>query len=112
MRQNIVNNRIVKGGQMIQVKDHKTGYLFDPWEFLGKKRRKLMDESWAGLFREKILCKLPVGEFARSFSKEYGRPTKELYAVLGALILQQMLDLSDDETIEIFCIQPSVALRT
>lgn len=87
---------------MIKVKDHKTGYLFDPWEFLGKKRRKLMDESWAGLFREKILCELPVGEFAKSFSEEYGRPTKELYAVLGALILQQMLDLSDDETIEQF----------
>ena len=87
---------------MIQVKDHKTGYLFDPWEFLGKKRRKLMDKSWAGLFREKILCELPVGEFAKSFSEEYGRPTKELYAVLGTLILQQMLDLSDDETIEQF----------
>lgn len=87
---------------MINVKDHKTGYLFDPWEFLGKKRRKLMDKSWAGLFREKILCELPVGEFAELFSEEYGRPTKELYAVLGALILQQMLDLSDDETIEQF----------
>ncbi|MEA3223102.1 MAG: transposase [Thermodesulfobacteriota bacterium] len=87
---------------MIQVKDHKTGYLFDPWGFLGKKRRKLMDKSWAGLFREKILCELPVGEFAKSFSEEYGRPTKELYAVLGTLILQQMLDLSDDETIEQF----------
>lgn len=87
---------------MIRVKDHKTGYLFDPWEHLGKKRRKLMDKSWAGLFREEILCGLPVAEFAKSFSEEYGRPTKELYAVLGALILQQMLDLSDEETIEQF----------
>ena len=87
---------------MINVKDHKTGYLFDPWEFLVKKRRKLMDKSWAGLFREKILCELPGGEFAELFSDEYGRPTKELYAVLGALILQQMLNLPDDETIERF----------
>ena len=34
---------------MIYTRDHKTGYLLDPWEYLGPKRRKLMDESWAGL---------------------------------------------------------------
>lgn len=87
---------------MINVKDHKTGYLFDPWEFLGPKRRKLMDESWAGLFREKILCELPVPQFAKAFSEIYGRPTKELYAILGGIILQQMHDLSDEETVNQF----------
>ena len=31
--------------EMIHTKDHKTAYIFDPWHFLGRKRRRLMDES-------------------------------------------------------------------
>ena len=40
---------------MFYVRDHKTAYLFDPWAFLGPRRRKLLDTSWPGLFREHIL---------------------------------------------------------
>lgn len=83
---------------MIQIKDHKTGYIFDPWDYLGPKRRKLMEESWAGLFRQEILNELPVPEIASAFSEIYGRPTKELYMALGVLVLQQMQDLTDEET--------------
>ena len=84
---------------MIYTKDRKTAPLFDPLEHLGPKRRKLMDESWAGLFRKNILCELPVNRIAPFFTAGFGRPTKELYTVLGALILQQMHDLSDEETV-------------
>jgi len=89
----------LKAEEMIHTKDHKTAYIFDPWHFLGRKRRKLMDESWAGLFREHILCKLPVNKVAPFFSESMGRPTKELYTALGVLILQQTLDLTDQETV-------------
>jgi hypothetical protein len=61
---------------MIQIKDHKTGYIFDPWDYLGPKRRKLMEESWAGLFRQEILNELPVTEIASAFSDMYGRPPR------------------------------------
>jgi hypothetical protein len=83
---------------MVHAKDHKTGYLFDPWKHLGPKRKRLLQESWAGLFRDHILCELPVHELSPSFCSDFGRPTKELFAVLGVLILQQMKDLSDEET--------------
>lgn len=83
---------------MIRIKDHKTGYIFDPWDYLGPKRRKLMEESWAGLFRQEILDELPVNEIASAFSDISGRPTKELYMALGSLVLQQMQDLTDEET--------------
>lgn len=84
---------------MIHTKDHKTAYIFDPWHYLGRKRRKLMDESWAALFREHILCALPVNKVAPFFSESMGRPTKELYTALGVLVLQQTLDLTDQETV-------------
>ena len=88
---------------MIHTRDHQTPYLFDPWDYLGPKRKKLLTESWAGVFQEHILRELPVNKIAPYFSKGYGRPTKELYAALGSLILQQMHDLTDEETVDEFC---------
>ena len=87
---------------MIHARDHKTPYLIDPWDYLGPKRRKLLDESWAGLFREHILPGLPVQKIASCYTEGFGRPTKEIYAALGALILQQMHDLTDEETVSQF----------
>ena len=75
---------------MLTIRDHQTGDLFDPWEHLGDKRRRLLDRSWAAVFREHLLEHLPVGELAARFSRELGRPTKDLHAVVGALILQQL----------------------
>jgi len=82
---------------MFATTDHKTGYLFDPWEQLGPKRRKLLEESWAGIFRKYVLVTLPVERLAPFFHTSHGRPTKEMYTCLGAVILQQMHDLSDEE---------------
>jgi hypothetical protein len=84
---------------MFYTKDHKTGYLFDPWKYLGPKRRKLLEESWAGIFRKDILNELPVDQMASLFSPDEGRPTKESYTALGVCLLQQMQDLPDEETI-------------
>jgi len=85
--------------EMIHTRDHKTAYLLDPWHFLGEKRRKLMEASWAALFREHILCELPVSKVAPFFNDTFGRPTKELYTALGVLVLQQIHDLTDEETV-------------
>ena len=81
-------------------KNHKQGYLFDPWAHLGPKRRKLLEDSWAGLFREHVLTELPVDEIAPFFKDDFGRPTKELYMMMGAVLLQQVHDLTDEETVD------------
>lgn len=85
---------------MINIKDHKTGYLWDQWEHLGPKRRKLLQESWAGLFQDHVLPYLPVEQVFPFFSETMGRPTKELHAMLGVLVLQQLHDMTDNETIQ------------
>jgi len=82
---------------MITAKDHHTMRLFDPWDYLGPKRRRLLDKSWSGVFREYLLNKLPVEKVAKHFDEVMGRPSKELYTAIGALILQQLHDLSDPE---------------
>lgn len=84
---------------MVNAKDHKTEQMFDPWWYLGPKRKKLLEKSWPGLFKEYILNELPVEKIARHFKYDFGRPTKELYCALGVLVLQQMQDLTDEEAI-------------
>jgi len=88
---------------MITINDHKQQALFDPWAFISPKRRRLLDEGWPGLFRTQILPELPVREISPFFSSDWGRPTKELYGLLGALLLQQAMDLTDEQAVEQFC---------
>lgn len=88
---------------MIHVKNHKQHHIFDPWGYLGPKRRKILDESWAGLFRNDILPILPVDTLRQYYHDWNGRPTKELYSMIGLMILQQTHDLTDEQAIEQFC---------
>ena len=98
---------------MIRIKDPKQLQMFDPWGFLSPKRRRILDETWPGLFREHLLCELPVNKVTPFFREGFVRPTKELYTVLGVLLFQQMLDLSDAEAINhlMFNIQWHYALN-
>ena len=84
---------------MQYIKDHNICYIFDPFDYLGPKRRKLLEQSWAGLFRKYLLEELPVDKVAKHFHASMGRPTKELYTALGTLVLQQLHDLSDSEVV-------------
>ena len=85
---------------MIKVKDPNQFNIFDPWDFLSPKRRKILDAEWPGLFREHILPSIPIKKVIKYFDPTFGRPTKELYSMLGALILQQSFDLTDEETVQ------------
>ena len=84
---------------MFHTKDHKTRYMLDPFPHFGPKRRKLLEQSWAKVFRDEILPELPVHMLGNHYHEFMGRPTKELFAMLGLMILQQMDDLSDEETV-------------
>ena len=80
---------------MLKVKSRKQRHLFDPWQFLSPKRRENLDDNWPGFFREHVLDLLPVEKLGLLFPQDRGRPTKEMYTVLGTLALQQYHDLTD-----------------
>jgi len=84
---------------MIRPRHSRQAPLIDPWGDLGPKRRQLLENSWSGLFRREILSELPVEQLALHFRADFGRPAKELHTVLGVLVLQQMHDLTDLETV-------------
>lgn len=87
---------------MIHIKDHKQYDMFNPFAQLGPKRLALLESSWAHLFREEILHKLPAEQLFPLYSELTGRRTKELYAMLGLVLLQQMEDMTDEETVRQF----------
>ncbi len=84
---------------MFHVKDHKTRDLFDSYSHLGPKRRSLLEKSWAQIFRDEILPVLPVHLLRDHFHSSHGRPTKELYALLGVMVIQQNEDMTDEEAV-------------
>ena len=85
---------------MFTLRDRRTGDLFDHWSELGEKRRRLLERSWAGVFRNHLLDDLPVEELLPHFHERMGRPTKDLHVVIGVLLCQQLHDLSDAATVE------------
>ena len=85
---------------MLILRDHDSAAPSDLWIQLGAKRKQLLDRSWAGVFRDYLLLDLPVTELAPHFSKDFGRPSKDLHVVFGALLLQQLHDLTDAQTVE------------
>lgn len=85
---------------MFYAKDHKTRDMFDPLARFGPHRRSRLEKSWAKLFREEILPVLPVHKLSPHYSGVTGSPTKDLYAMLGIMLLQQVHDLTDEETVD------------
>ena len=85
---------------MFTLRDRRTGELFDRWSDLGDKRRRLLERSWAGVFRDHLLVELPVDDLCRHLDERLGRPSKDLHVVIGVLLLQQLHDLSDAATVE------------
>lgn len=84
---------------MIRVDTYQQDPLLDPFDFLGPKRKDLLKTGWAELFRKDLFRKIPVDEIKCRFHDYLGRPTKELRTVLSTLVLQQMFDLTDKETV-------------
>ena len=85
---------------MIFAKDHKTRDMFDPLARFGPHRKERLKRSWARLFREEILPELPVHKLRPFYSEKKGAPTKDLYAMMGIALLQEMHDTTDEETID------------
>ncbi|WP_089935868.1 transposase [Candidatus Entotheonella palauensis] len=72
----------------------------DPWAFLEPTRRRLLEQSWAGVFRYHVWPHLPVEALTACFTKTGGRPRKSPRLMLGTLILQQLHDVTDTQAVD------------
>jgi hypothetical protein len=65
-------------------------------------QRKRIDSTWAPGFRRDVVDQLPINDIRTLYCQDNGRPTKELKSIVGAIILQNMFNLSDGETVQRF----------
>jgi len=65
---------------------------------LSDKKVEWLEKSWAGVFRMYILPNLPAHRLADRYSDHMGRPSKDLITCMGAILLQQIFDLTDERT--------------
>lgn len=66
--------------------------MFDEFEgIINSVGRRHIEQGWQGLFREVILARLPVEELGKEFCDDNGRPTAELYSMLGLLLIRQFM---------------------
>ena len=83
---------------MIFAKDHKTLDMFDPLAHFGHHRGNGWRNRGRGCSGRRSSPNSLSTNSDRSSPSRRGRPTKDLCAMLGIALLQQMHDLLDEET--------------
>ena len=84
---------------MINKQDPKEVELLSRYrDLLCPEALELLENGVYGIIRRSILRVLPVERLEEDFSKETGRPTKELYSMAGLLFLKEYFNWSLEET--------------
>jgi len=89
--------------------------LHDNFLALNKRESKILLNSWAKEFADIVFPAINEQRFAVLFSgNKASRPNSPVNAIIGALILKEMFDLTDDELLEtiIFDVRYQYALHT
>lgn len=71
--------------------------LWDSYESLTPREKKALDQSWAKIFAEKIFPKIDEAPYAVLYSDVASRPNTPVNIIIGALILKEFTDQSDDD---------------
>ena len=74
--------------------------LFDSFNVLTAREQKALVRSWAKVFAEEIFPTIDEERFAVLYSDKASRPNTPVNIIIGALILKELLNLSDDEVVE------------
>lgn len=88
--------------------------LFDPLTTMTERKKKFLDRSWAKYFAEFIFPKINEIPYAVLYSNKDSRPNTPVNVQIGALLIKELTNLSDDELLEslMFDIRFQYALHT
>jgi hypothetical protein len=88
--------------------------LFDDFEThwihtqLDPSALRSLNEGWQGVFRRIALKCLPAPEIALQFSAAFGRPTKEIYSMIGLLVIMEFKQWTAGEAAEAYSLDAGV----
>lgn len=75
--------------------------LFDDLAFLSKRKLQMLEKSWAQAFSDHIFTRINEHIFAPLYSENTNsRPNAPINVVVGALILKDFINLTDEEITE------------
>lgn len=76
--------------------------LFDGYRMLSDKKRRMLEDSWAPIFREEIYAKIDEEPYRQLFEEEgsASRPNFPINTVVSAAILKKMFGMSETELFE------------
>ncbi len=79
---------------------HQQISLFDHKNWLTKREQKALEKSWAKVFADEIFPAIDETRFSVLYSDKASRPNTPVNIIVGALIIKELFDLSDDEVVE------------
>lgn len=83
---------------MFRERDPQTS-LFSTSHFLPEDKRRRLERDWPGEFRAGALPLIDEDAFRDLYHEWNGRPNKPVQTVIGVLLLKEMNDLTDAETV-------------
>lgn len=95
--------------------DNQQISLLDSTFNLTEREKRMLEKSWAKTFADKVFPAIDENIFSVLYSKKASRPNTPVNVIVGALILKEALNVTDDEIVEamafdiryrMLCIQP------
>lgn len=74
--------------------------LNDKLMSLTEREKKALDKSWAKIFADEIFPAIDEERFSVLYSDKASRPNTPVNVIIGALIIKELFDYSDDEIVE------------
>ena len=71
----------------------------DSFSGLTAREQKALEKSWAKVFADEIFPAIDEKRFSVLYSDKASRPNTPVNVVVGALIIKELFDYSDDENI-------------
>lgn len=80
--------------------------LFDTSFGLTPREQKALERSWAKVFADDIFPAIDEERFSVLYSDKASRPNTPVNVIIGALIIKELYDLSDDEVVDNLMLDP------
>ena len=74
--------------------------LDDSLMVLTARERNALEKSWAKIFADEIFPAINESRFSVLYSDKASRPNTPVNVIIGALIIKELFDYSDDEIVE------------
>lgn len=83
-----------------KINDCQQMTLDDSFINLTSRERKALENSWAQIFADEIFPVIDEDRFSVLYSDKASRPNAPVNVIIGALIIKELFDYSDDEIVE------------